>query len=139
MEMLVTVVGLTATVITLYVLLRKSMREGFDRIDARFDKFEARTDSRFEKVETSADTRFDKIETSADTRFEKFEARFDKFEASADTRFDKVDARFEKFEASADARFDKMFRELSAIRADIVDLKVDVARLEGPRPSLIVS
>lgn len=132
MEMLVTVVGLAATVITLYVLLRKSMREGFDRIDARFDKIEARTDSRFEKVETSADTRFDKIETSADTRFEKFEA-------SADTRFEKFEARFEKFEASADARFDKMFRELSAIRADIVDLKVDVARLEGPRPSLIVS
>jgi hypothetical protein len=106
MEMLVTVVGLAATVITLYVLLRKSMREGFDRIDARFEK----VDGRFEKV----DARFDKVEES-------------------------IDARFEKFEASADARFDKMFRELSAIRADIVDLKVDVARLEGPRPSLIVS
>jgi cell division protein FtsB len=51
----------------------------------------------------------------------KLEARFDKI----DDRFGKVDARFDK----VDARLDKLADE-------ITDLKVSVARLEGPRPGL---
>jgi hypothetical protein len=50
-----------------------------------------------------------------------------------DERFDKVDERFEKF----DARFEKIDERLSQVRSELNDVKVAVARLEGPQPRLI--
>lgn len=50
-----------------------------------------------------------------------------------DERFDKVDERF----AKVDERFDKMDERLGQIQSELNDVKVAVARLEGPRPGLI--
>jgi len=51
-----------------------------------------------------------------------------------DERFDKVDERFEK----VDARFEKIDERLSQVHSELNDVKVAVARLEGPQPRLIV-
>lgn len=64
------------------------------------------------------------------------DARFEKFEQRMDARFEKVeqrmDARFEKFEQRMDARFEKVDVELG-------EVKIAIARLEGPAPRLLVA
>ena len=50
-----------------------------------------------------------------------------------DERFDKVDERFDK----VDERFDKMDERISQVQSELNDVKVAVARLEGPHPRLI--
>lgn len=39
--------------------------------------------------------------------------------------------------AKINARFDKIEHKLDAVAEDVVDLKVAVARLEGPQPKLL--
>jgi len=56
-----------------------------------------------------------------DAQFEKIDARFEKI----DTRFEKIDTRFEKI----DARLDRLTDE-------VTEVKIAIARLEGPRPGL---
>ena len=72
-----------------------------------------------------------RIDTSIDSVKIEIDARFDK----VDARFDKVDARFEK----VDARFEKVDGRLESLARDITDLKVSVARWEGPRPHLLTA
>nr|WP_274636588.1 hypothetical protein [Microbacterium bovistercoris] len=47
-----------------------------------------------------------------------------------DARFDKMDARFDRM----DARFDKMDERFARVEAELVEVKIAVARIEGPRP-----
>ncbi len=94
------------------------VNERFDKVDDRFD----RSDDRFDKI----DDRFDKI----DGRFDKIDGRFDRSEVSTNERFDRLEAKF-------DGKFDLIRAEIQVMGADIVDLKVAVARLEGPQPTLI--
>ncbi len=54
------------------------------------------------------------------------DGRFDRVEQRADERFAMVDGRFDRM----DERFDRLERELT-------EVKISVARLEGPRPRLI--
>ena len=82
---------------------------------------DAKMERRFEKV----DDRFDKI----DERFEKVDERFDKI----DERFEKVDGRFQKI----DERFEKVDERLVGIEHEMTDVKISVARIEGPRPRVI--
>ncbi|MFJ4015038.1 response regulator [Microbacterium sp. NPDC090014] len=64
------------------------------------------------------------------------DARFEMFEQRMDARFEKVeqrmDARFEKVEQRMDARFEKVDVELG-------EVKIAIARLEGPAPRLLVA
>lgn len=63
-----------------------------------------------------------------DARFDRVDARFDK----VDARFERVDVRFEKLETEiADVR-----REIGGVKSELVEVKVAIARLEGPRPHL---
>ena len=50
-----------------------------------------------------------------------------------DERFDKVDERF----AKVDERLDKVDERLGLLQSEVNDVKVAVARLEGPYPRLI--
>lgn len=50
-----------------------------------------------------------------------------------DDRFDKVDARFDK----VDERFNKMDERIGQLQTELNDVKVAVARLEGPHQRLI--
>lgn len=78
------------------------------------------------RLETRMNARFEKV----DERFEKVDERFEKFERS-------MDERFEKAETSVAERFESVDEQLRTISADVVDLKVAVARLEGPQPTLL--
>src|SRR5690625_300948 len=72
-----------------------------------------------------------------DDRFDKVDARFDK----VDARFDKVDARFEKVDEqfnNVNEQFKEMATQMSGLRAELNDVKVAVARLEGPHQRLIL-
>lgn len=64
---------------------------------------------------------------------ERVNERFDKVGKHMNERFDKVDERFEK----VDERFDKMDERLSQVQSELNDVKVAVARLEGPHQRLI--
>src|SRR5699024_10053597 len=79
-----------------------------------------RMDERFDKV----DVRFDKV----DVRFDKVDERFDRVYE----RFHKVDERFDK----VDERFNKMDERIGQLQAELNDVKVAVARLEGPHQRL---
>src|SRR5699024_1149900 len=81
-----------------------------------------RMDERFDKV----DVRFDKV----DVRFDKVVERFDRVYE----RFHKVDERFDK----VDERFNKMDERIGQLQAELNDVKVAVARLEGPHQRLIL-
>ncbi|HWD61869.1 MAG TPA: response regulator [Humibacter sp.] len=62
-------------------------------------------------------------------RFTKgLELRFEKI----DTRFDRVDDRFDR----VDERFDRMDQRIHRVEDELVEVKVAIARLEGPRPHL---
>ncbi|WP_350350613.1 response regulator [Microbacterium sp. A8/3-1] len=61
----------------------------------------------------------------------RLDARFDK----VDERFDKVDERFDK----VDARFERMEDRLSSVAHELTEVKVAVARLEGPPPRLVTA
>lgn len=58
-----------------------------------------------------------------------------------DARFDKVDARFEKVDEqfnNVNEQFKEMATQMSGLRAELNDVKVAVARLEGPHQRLIL-
>ncbi|KQZ23747.1 hypothetical protein [Microbacterium sp. Root553] len=88
------------------------------RTDARFESFEQRMDARFERAELQTDARFESFEQRMDARFERAEQR--------------MDARFARAEQRADARFDRL-------EMDIGEVKIAIARLEGPTPRLLVT
>ena len=77
------------------------------------------------RLERRIDARFDQV----DARFEQVDARF----AQVDARFDRMDARFDRM----DARFDRMDTHVAQLETDLTDVKVSVARLEGPLPTLL--
>ena len=57
-----------------------------------------------------------------------------------DARFGRVDAQFDRVDAQfarVDAQFDKVAGEMAALRSELVEVKIAVARLEGPAPRLI--
>lgn len=79
-----------------------------------------------------------------DEQFEKVEARFDKVDerfAKADERFDKVDERFDKVDerfAKVYDRFSAVDEQIRSVQSELNDVKVAVARLEGPQQRLIL-
>lgn len=77
-------------------------------------QFQAQLDRRFDKV----DQQFDKV----DQRFDKVDQRFEE----VDRKFDKVDQRFEKLEVN-----------LKGLADEVSEVKISIARLEGPRPHLV--
>ncbi|WP_431074890.1 response regulator [Microbacterium phyllosphaerae] len=77
--------------------------------------------------------------TRTDARFERFEqrmdARFEKFEQRMDARFEKVGVEFDR----VDARFDRLEGEVKGLRSELGEVKIAIARLEGPAPRLLIS
>ncbi len=67
------------------------------------------------------DSRFERMEVSVD-------ARFDQMNAQTNARFDQVDARLDR----VDTRIDRVEERLLAVEHELVDVKITIARLEGP-------
>lgn len=66
-----------------------------------------------------------------DARFDLVDARFD----LVDARFDRVDARIDRVEQ----RIDRVEDQLSGLRHELTEVKIAVARLEGPPPRLMTA
>lgn len=73
------------------------------------------------------DARFAAQDARLDARFAAQDARLD---ARLDARFNAQNAKFDARFASVDARFDR-------IEQEIFEVKIAIARLEGPTPRLI--
>ncbi|MFF1539851.1 response regulator [Microbacterium sp. NPDC058269] len=75
-----------------------------------------------------------------DTRFAamdaKFDARVDAQDAKFDARFDAQDAKFDARFDAQDAKFDARFNRFEQ---EIFEVKIAIARLEGPTPRLIAA
>jgi predicted secreted Zn-dependent protease len=82
----------------------ESVKERFDRVDDRFDRFEGDVKDRFDRFEGAVKDRFDRFEGDVKVNFAKVDARFDK----ADARFDKAEAGSEEL----GKKIDKMTRVL---------------------------
>lgn len=59
----------------------------------------------------------------------RIDERFEAIGISVDDRFNKVDARFEK----VDAHFEKLETKIEELAAGLVEVKIAIARLEGPQ------
>ncbi|MFS0794693.1 response regulator [Microbacterium sp. 1P10AE] len=82
------------------------------------NRVEQRSDQRFAQV----DRRFAEV----DQRFAQVDQRF----AQVDQRFAQVDQRF----AQVERRFAEVDEQLRAVSASLTEVKISVARLEGPHP-----
>lgn len=78
------------------------------------------------------DGQFERSEERMDRRFAQSEARM---EARMDVRFAQIDERF----AQVDARFDRVEERLTGVERELVEVKIAVARLEGPPRHLIAA
>ena len=60
--------------------------------------------------------------------------RIDRVEDKLSARFDGVSARFD----GVSARFDGVSARFDGVEAELTEVKIAIARLEGPRPHLIL-
>lgn len=120
-----------------------------------FRRFETRIEKRFEERDRRMDERFAERDRRLDEKFADHDRRMDEtFAASdklADERFTAINERFAAADKRADGRFAAIDQQFATIReeigvlrsdvrtiaADVVDLKVAVARIEGPRQTLM--
>ena len=77
----------------------------------------------------------DRVEKRTSARFDRVDQRFDRLEAHTDARFADVDRRF----ADVDRRFADVDRRLQEVGGSLTELKVAVARMEGPHPPFLIA
>ncbi|MFD6816424.1 response regulator [Microbacterium sp. NPDC060132] len=140
----ITILGSTVTIIV-------AMASGFGwlvtRMDARFAASDARMAERFAMVEgpfsgmeERMDARFAASDARMDERFAMVEGRFSSMEERMDARFAASDARFAMVEerfSGMDARFGALEERLTGIEHEVTEVRIAVARLEGPPRRLI--
>ena len=66
-----------------------------------------------------------------DARFDQVDARFDQ----VDARFDQIDARMDRFDARMDrfeVKLDRFETQLEHLSGEVVEIKISMARYEGP-------
>lgn len=110
------VVGVLASFASAFVWLIR-------RMDARFDRFDAKLDARIDGVEARLDSRIDGVEARLDARIDGVEARLTE-------RIDGVEARLTERLGGVETR-------LGHVEQGLVEVKIAVARLEGPPPRLV--
>ncbi|MDQ1136033.1 septal ring factor EnvC (AmiA/AmiB activator) [Microbacterium sp. SORGH_AS 1204] len=79
------------------------------------------------RVEQRTDQRFAQV----DQRFAQVDQRF----AQVDQRFAQVDQRF----AQVDQRFAQVDQQLRSVAESVTELKIAVARIEGPHPPFLIA
>ncbi|MFT4050907.1 MAG: response regulator [Microbacterium sp.] len=86
--------------------------------------------------------RTEMVDQNTATRTE-LSARIDKSETELGARIDRVEtelgARIDRVETELGARIDRVETEFGGIRGEIVELKIAIARLEGPPQRLITT
>jgi chromosome segregation ATPase len=76
-------------------------------------------------LDAKMERRFDRV----DEKFDRVDERFERI----DERFERIDERFERI----DERFDRVDERFQGLERELTEVKISVARLEGPRPRLI--
>jgi len=69
----------------------------------------------------------------------RMDARFAAADARMDARFAAADARMDARFADVDARIDRLDDRMSGVEHELSEVKVAIARLEGPLPRLVRS
>lgn len=73
----------------------------------------------------------DRLEASINARIDKLDNRIDKL----DSRVDKLDNRIDKL----DNRIDRLDNRIDGLTQELTEVKITIARLEGPPPRLALS
>lgn len=124
--MSVDVLTMLASAATILVALFGGFAWMIRRMDAGFAAHDAKMDARF----AAQDVRF----AAQDARFAAQDERMDARFAAQD---EKMDARFAGQDEKFDARFDRVEDRLGRVEHELTDVKIAIARLEGPEPRLI--
>ncbi|MCM3778560.1 response regulator [Microbacterium hydrocarbonoxydans] len=69
----------------------------------------------------------------------RMDARFAAADARMDARFAAADARMDARFAAADTRIDRLETRMGGVEHELSEVKVAIARLEGPLPRLVTS
>ena len=123
--MSVEVITMLATAAATLVAIVSGFGWMITRMDAKFDAQDAKFDARFDAQDAKFEARFDAQDA-------KFGARLDAQDAKFEARFDAQDAKF-------GARFDRVDKRLDRVENEIFEVKIAIARLEGPPPRLIAA
>ena len=128
MYMSVELIGVVVTAFAVLVTLGSGMFAGFAWVVRRIDGVDGKLSGRIDGLEGKITARIDGVER-------KLSARIDGVE-------EKLSARIDGVEEKLSARIDGVERSLSAridgLQAELTEVKIGIARLEGPRPHLIV-
>jgi hypothetical protein len=111
-ETLTTIIGIVSVLASFASAFAWLIR----RMDARFDSFDAKFGARIDAVETRLTERIDGFETRLTERIDGVETR--------------LTERIDGFETQLTAR-------MTAVERELVEVKIAIARLEGPPPRLV--
>ena len=68
----------------------------------------------------------------------RMDERFVQAEVSVNERFNKAEVSLSERFNKVDEKFDRIYDEMREIRTELTEVKISVARLEGPRQRLIL-
>ncbi|OAN34025.1 hypothetical protein [Microbacterium sp. H83] len=126
---MMTVIGCAVSIIVAFV---SACGWFLTRMDARFGALDASMGTRFAAQDARMEAGFAAQDATMD-------ARFAAQDAAMEARFAAQDARMEARFAAQDTRFDRLEDRLSGVEHELSEVKVAVARLEGPRTRLLTS
>ncbi|SFR61295.1 hypothetical protein SAMN04488591_2394 [Microbacterium azadirachtae] len=115
--MSVELIGVVVTAFAVLVTLGSGMFAGFAWVVRRIDGVDGKLSARIDGVEGRLTARIDGVEGRLSARIDGVEER--------------LSARIDGVEGSLSARID-------GLQAELTEVKIGIARLEGPRPHLIV-
>lgn len=132
-EVITAVAAVFSTVALVFTGMFTLFRRFETRIEKRFEERDRRMDERFADHDRRMDERFAASDKLADERFTASNERFAAADKRADGRFAAIDQQF----AIIHEEIGALRSDVRTIAADVVDLKVAVARIEGPRQTLL--
>lgn len=112
--------------------LRQDMKAGFQHIDERFERQDAKFEARFEAQDAKFETRFQQQDVKFETRFQQQGTKLENMRSEMNAGFQRVDERFEaqRIEFKADLqRVEDRAAEANVFHARSVEL-LDAIRRE---------
>lgn len=127
----VEVITMIVSAVTILLALAGGFGWMITRMDARFVAQDARFVAQDAKF-TAQDGRFAELNA-------KIDARFSEQDAKIDARFAEQDAKWDARFAQQDTRFDRLETRIDDLTHEMTEVKIAIARLEGPTPRLITA
>ena len=132
-EVITAVAAVFSTVALVFTGMFALFRRFETRIEKRFEERDRRLDEKFAERDRRMGERFAASDKLAGERFTASNERFAAADKRADGRFTAFDQQF----ATIHEEINALRSDVRTIAADVVDLKVAVARIEGPRQTLL--